>query len=74
MKRKYARTLLGFMELLEDAGYQATSRFGTRRQIMARMKLTKEQQIKGLEKAIANRRTPRQFIPGMKKRLAKLRG
>jgi hypothetical protein len=36
------------------------------------MKLTKAQQITGLRKAIANRKTPKQFIPSMKKRLAKL--
>jgi hypothetical protein len=29
-------------------------------------------QIKGLRKAIANRKTPRQFIPSLRKRLAKL--
>jgi hypothetical protein len=39
---------------------------------MARLNISKDAQIKGLRKAIKNRRTPRQFIPGMKKRLAKL--
>lgn len=38
------------------------------------MPLTKAQQIKGLKKAIENKKTPRQFIPSMKKRLAKLTG
>ncbi len=72
MKKQYQQNVLGLMEMLEDAGYQATSRFGTRRQIMARLNIPKEAQIKGLRKAIKNRKTPRQFIPGMKKRLAKL--
>jgi hypothetical protein len=40
---------------------------------MARHKLTKAQKIRGLEKALKNRKTPKQFIPSMKKRLAKLR-
>jgi len=35
---------------------------------------TKEQQIRGLKKAIANPRTPKQLLPSMKKRLAKLEG
>jgi len=39
---------------------------------MARLNISKDAQIKGLRKAIKNRRTPRQFIPSMKKRLAKL--
>jgi hypothetical protein len=34
--------------------------------------LSKEQQIRGLRKALKNRKTPRAFIPSMKKRLAKL--
>jgi hypothetical protein len=38
------------------------------------MKLTAAQQIKGLRKALKNPRTPKQFKPGMKKRLAKLLG
>jgi len=37
-------------------------------------KFTKEQTIRGLRKAIKNPRTPKQFIPSMKKRLAKLEG
>src|ERR1700688_3238526 len=42
---------------------------------MARkMSIPKAKQIQGLRKAIANRKTPRQFIPSMKKRLAKLTG
>jgi hypothetical protein len=42
---------------------------------MARkMNIPKAKQIQGLRKAIANRKTPRQFIPSMKKRLAKLTG
>lgn len=41
---------------------------------MARHKLSKEQTIRGLEKALANPRTPKQFLPSMKKRLAKLKG
>jgi hypothetical protein len=40
---------------------------------MARLKLTKAQQIKGLQKALKNRRTPKQFLPSMRKRLAKLK-
>jgi hypothetical protein len=72
MKRKYAQDVLGFMELLEDAGYSVITRIGTRRQIMARMNISKEAQIRGLRKALNNRRTPRQFIPSLKKRLAKL--
>lgn len=40
---------------------------------MARkMNIPKAKQIQGLRKAIANRKTPKQFIPSMKKRLAKL--
>lgn len=39
-----------------------------------RHKLTKEQQVRGLRKALANKRTPKQFRAGMKKRLAKLGG
>ena len=35
---------------------------------------TKEQQIKGLRKALLNPRTPKQLIPSMKKRLARLEG
>jgi hypothetical protein len=39
-----------------------------------RHKLTLEQQIRGLQKGIASSRTPKQFKPSMRKRLAKLRG
>ena len=62
------------MEMLEDAGYSANSRLGTRKQILARqnMGLSKQQQIRGLRKALKNKKTPRAFIPSMKKRLAKL--
>jgi len=35
---------------------------------------SKEQQIKGLRKALGNPRTPKQLIPSMKKRLTKLEG
>lgn len=42
---------------------------------MARkLNIPKDKQIAGLRKAIANRKTPRGFIPSMKKRLAKLTG
>ncbi len=41
---------------------------------MARHKLTVEQQVRGLRKALANPRTPKQFKPGMRRRLAKLGG
>lgn len=41
---------------------------------MARHKLTTEQQIRGLRKALANPKTPKQFRAGMEKRLAKLEG
>jgi hypothetical protein len=40
---------------------------------VARHKLTTEQQIRGLVKALDNPRTPKQFVPGMLRRLAKLR-
>lgn len=39
---------------------------------MARKKFTKDQQISGLRKALKNPRTPKQLLPSMKKRLAKL--
>jgi hypothetical protein len=39
-----------------------------------KLNIPKDKQIAGLRKAIANRKTPRQFIPSMKKRLAKLTG
>jgi len=35
-------------------------------------KFSKAQQIKGLRKALKNPRTPKAFLPSMKKRLAKL--
>lgn len=39
---------------------------------MAKLRIPKAAQIKGLRKALANKKTPRQFIPSLKKRLAKL--
>jgi hypothetical protein len=39
---------------------------------MSKLNIPKSKQIQGLRKAIANRKTPRQFIPSLKKRLAKL--
>jgi len=39
-----------------------------------KMNIPKAKQIVGLRKAIANPKTPRQFIPSLKKRLAKLTG
>jgi hypothetical protein len=41
---------------------------------MARKPFTKEQQIRGLEKSLANPKTPKQFLASMRKRLAKLKG
>ncbi len=41
---------------------------------MRKMRIPKASQIKGIRKALANRKTPRQFIPGLKKRLRKLTG
>jgi hypothetical protein len=42
---------------------------------MARkLNIPKDKQIKGIRKALANRKTPRAFIPSLKKRLAKLTG
>ncbi len=41
---------------------------------MARHKLTREEQIRGLKKALAHRRTPKHFRAGMEKRLRKLEG
>ena len=38
------------------------------------MKMTREQQVKGCKKALANPKTPKQFLPGLRKRLAALRG
>jgi hypothetical protein len=37
-----------------------------------RHKLTKAEQLRGLRKALKNPRTPRHFLPSMKKRLAQL--
>jgi hypothetical protein len=39
---------------------------------MARKGFTKEQQIKGLKKALANPKTPAQLKPSMRMRLEKL--
>lgn len=39
-----------------------------------KLNIPKDKQIQGLRKAIANPKTPQQFIPSMKKRLAKLLG
>lgn len=41
---------------------------------MARHKLTKDEQIKGLKKALANPKTPKAFRKGIESRLAKLEG
>lgn len=42
---------------------------------MARkLKIPVAAQIRGIEKALRNRRTPKAFIPGLRKRLAKLKG
>jgi hypothetical protein len=41
---------------------------------MGKLNIPKSKQIAGLRKALANRKTPRQFIPSLKKRLAKLTG
>lgn len=37
-----------------------------------KLHIPKAAQIRGIRKALANRKTPKQFIPGLKKRLAKL--
>lgn len=37
---------------------------------MARHKLTGKEQIRGIRKALANPRTPKQFRPALKRRLA----
>lgn len=37
-----------------------------------RHKLTKSEQVKGIKKALASRKTPRQFLPSLRLRLAKL--
>jgi hypothetical protein len=39
-----------------------------------KLNIPKAKQIQGLRKALANRKTPRQFIPSLKKRLRKLTG
>lgn len=39
---------------------------------MARHTLSIEEKIRGLEKAIANPKTPKQFLPSMKERLKQL--
>ena len=41
---------------------------------MARHRFTREEQIRGMEKALKSRRTPRQLLPALRKRLAKLKG
>jgi hypothetical protein len=41
---------------------------------MARHKLTREEQIRGIAKALKNPRTPKQFRPALKRRLEKLGG
>lgn len=41
---------------------------------MGKNPFTKEQQIRGLKKALKNPRTPKQLRAGMKKRLEKLEG
>jgi hypothetical protein len=41
---------------------------------MPRPKLTRAQQIKGLERALASKKTPKQFRPSMEKRLKELKG
>lgn len=41
---------------------------------MARHKLTKGEQIRGLRKALKNPRTPKVFRAGMQKRLRKVEG
>jgi hypothetical protein len=41
---------------------------------MGKLRIPKAKQIQGLRKALANRKTPRQFLPSLKKRLAKLTG
>ncbi len=38
-----------------------------------RHKLSKAEQIRGIEKALKNKRTPKGFLSGMRKRLAKLK-
>jgi len=41
---------------------------------MAKNPFTKAQQIAALKKSLKNPKTPKQFLPSMKKRLAKLQG
>ena len=38
-----------------------------------RNKMSRESQIRGCQKALANPKTPKQFLPGLKKRLKNLR-
>jgi len=40
--------------------------------LMGKNPFTKAQQIAGLKKSIANPKTPKAFLPSMRKRLAKL--
>jgi len=40
---------------------------------MARHTLTLEEQIRGIEKALANPKTPKQFLPAMRARLEQLK-
>jgi hypothetical protein len=40
---------------------------------MARHVLNTEEQIRGIEKALANPKTPKQFLPSLRERLAKLK-
>jgi hypothetical protein len=37
-------------------------------------RLTKEERLKGVRKALKNPRTPKQFLPGLRKMLKKLVG
>jgi hypothetical protein len=41
---------------------------------MARHRFTKEETIRGVEKAIANPKTPKHLLPSLQKRLATLKG
>jgi hypothetical protein len=40
---------------------------------MPRHKLTLEEQIRGVEKGLANPKTPKQFLPSMTRRLEQLK-
>jgi len=40
---------------------------------MPRHKLNTEEQIRGIEKALANPKTPKQFLPNLRKRLEQLK-